>query len=62
MRRFRAALPAEKVAAFADEVRRVVSEEFLDEVWTEMPAAWTEPGGEVLPLERVKSILLEGGL
>ena len=62
LRHFRAALPPEKVAVFAEEVRKVVTEAFLDEVWTEMPVAWTEPGGEVLPLERVKSILLEGGL
>ena len=62
LRRFRAMLPPEKVASFAEEVRHVVSEEFLDAVWTEMPIEWTDPGGEVLPLERIKSILLEGGL
>ena len=30
----------------------------LDEVWSEMPAEWTEAGGEALPLETMKGVLL----
>ena len=30
---------------------QLVTERFLDEVWSEMPVEWTEAGGEALPLE-----------
>lgn len=46
------------VAAFAAQVRQVVTEKFLDEVWSEMPVEWTEIGSETLSLETTKDILL----
>ena len=60
LRRFRAKAASEDVEAFRAEMRRVVTEAFLDEIWTEMPEEWTEPGGEALSLDRVKDILEEG--
>ena len=58
LRRFRAAVDPSIVAAFAAQVRQVVTEKFLDEVWSEMPAEWTEIGSETLSLETMKDILL----
>ena len=46
------------VAAFAELIRRVVTEDFIDEVWSEMPVEWTESGRDVLPPETVKGVLL----
>ena len=39
---------------------QLVTEKFLDEIWSEMPAEWTEAGGEALPLETMKGVLLRG--
>ena len=61
LRRFRDEMKQEAIVAFSDEVHAIVTEAFLDEIWTEMPVEWTDPGSEVLPLDRVKDILLEGG-
>ena len=47
-----------RAAEFAAEVRGVITERFLDEVWAEMPVAWTEAGCEMLTLEIVKDVLL----
>ena len=58
LRRFAAAGGGALAAEFAAEVREVVTERFLDEVWAEMPVAWTEAGCEMLTLEIVKSVLL----
>ena len=44
--------------AFADQVGRIVTDEFLDAVWSEMPDEWTDVGSETLSLETVKGILL----
>ena len=38
----------------------VVTEDFLDSVWSEMPAEWTDPGEVALPLAMVKEFLLGG--
>ena len=38
--------------------RQVVTEAFLDCVWSEMPTEWTEIGCEALPFETVKGVLL----
>lgn len=58
-RRVRAAAGGSSIAAeFAAEVREVVTERFLDEVWAEMPVAWTEAGCEMLTLEIAKGVLL----
>jgi len=47
-------------AAFECECREVVTEQFLDEVWSEMPGEWTDVGESVLSLERIKDFLLGG--
>lgn len=59
LRRFRAAADAELVAEFRELVRKTVTEALLDEIWSEMPAEWTDVGEGVLPLDRVKGILLK---
>ena len=46
------------MAAFVAQVRQVVTEGFVDEIWSEMPEEWTGIGCEVLPLETVKGVLL----
>ena len=61
LRRFRGAADPSVAVAFADQVRQVVTERFLDEVWSEMPTEWTEVGSETLSLETVKGILLGRG-
>lgn len=58
LRRVAAAGGGALAADFAAEVREVVTERFLDEVWAEMPVAWTEAGCEMLTLEDVKGVLL----
>ena len=58
LRRFAPADGHPLVAAFAAQVREAVTERFLDEVWSEMPAAWTEAGCESLTPEIVKRVLL----
>ena len=58
LRRFAAAGGLSLAAEFAAEVHEVVTERFLDEVWTEMPVTWTEAGCEMLTLEIVKGVLL----
>lgn len=58
LRRFRAAADPTDVAAFVAQVRQVVTEDFVDEIWSEMPEEWTGIGCEVLPLETVKGVLL----
>ena len=58
LRRFRVAADPSVVAAFADQVGRIVTDEFLDAVWSEMPDEWTDVGSETLSLETVKGILL----
>ena len=62
LRRFRADADPTVVAAFVAHVHRVVTERFLDEIWSEMPAEWTETGGEALPLETIKDVLLREDL
>lgn len=59
LRRFRAAADAELVAEFRELVRKTVTEALLDEIWSEMPAEWTDVGEGVLSLDRVKGILLK---
>lgn len=59
LRNFRAAADPSAIAAFAGRIRQVVTERFLDEVWSEMPVEWTEVGRETLSLESVKGILLK---
>ena len=58
LRRFRTAAGSAGVAAFAGQVRQVVTEAFIDGVWSEMPTEWTETGCAALSLETVKDILL----
>ena len=58
LRRFRTEADPSSVAAFAELIRRVVTEDFIDEVWSEMPVEWTESGRDVLPPETVKGVLL----
>ena len=58
LRRFRAAADPSVAAAFAEQVRQVVTEKFLDEVWSEMPTEWTEIGSETLSLGTMKGVLL----
>ena len=58
LRRFRSAAGSAAVAAFAGQVRQVVTDEFIDEVWSEMPTEWTEVGSETLSLVTVKDVLL----
>ena len=60
LRRFLAAAGPTVADAFAVRVRKVVTEILLDEIWSEMPAEWTEAGGEALPLETMKGVLLRG--
>ena len=62
LRRFRAACSPETLDTIRIQMRDVVTEAFLDEIWSEMPQAWTGPGSEILPLDLVKDILLRGGL
>jgi len=50
---------AEERGGFANLIRARLSESFLDEIWSEMPEAWTDLGGEVLGLDAVKGIVLE---
>ena len=57
LRRFRAAVGPDVVAAFVRDVRAHVTERFVDEVWSEMPSVWTQDGGG-LSCERIKRILL----
>ena len=58
LRRFRKETDPSVVATFASQVRQVVTEDFLDEVWSEMPVEWTETGCEALSLETIKGVLL----
>ena len=58
LRRFRAVAAPSVAEAFVARVRQAVTADFLDEVWSEMPVEWTEIGGQALPLETVKGILL----
>ena len=58
LRRFRTAADRKVVDAFAAQVRQIVTEGFVDEVWSEMPVEWTEGGCETLTLEVVKRVLL----
>ena len=60
LRRFRTDAASEAVEAFAAEARTVLTEAFLDEVWTEMPAEWTESGGAILSLDEIKGVLAKG--
>ena len=60
LRRFRAEADPSVLTAFASQVRQVVTDDFLDEVWSEMPAEWTEAGCEVLSLDEMKGVLLGG--
>lgn len=47
-----------RVPQLVTEANPVVTEGFLDEVWSEMPTEWTEVGSETLSLETVKGVLL----
>ena len=58
LRRFRAEADSPVADTFRVRVRQCVTEKFLDEIWSEMPAEWTEAGGEALPLETMKGVLL----
>ena len=58
LRRFRTAADPSVAAAFAEQVRQVVTEGFLDEVWSEMPTEWTEIGSETLSLGTMEGVLL----
>ena len=58
LRRFLAAAGQTVADAFAVRVRQVVTERLLDEIWSEMPAEWTETGSEILSLETMKGVLL----
>ena len=58
LRRFVADGGCRLAAEFAAEVREAVTGRFLDEVWAEMPVAWTEAGCEMLTPEIVKGVLL----
>lgn len=60
LRRYRVAAGDVVVSSFFDEVRQTVTSAFLDEVWFEMPTAWTESGGATLTLAAVKGIILTG--
>ena len=60
LRRFRANATAETVDALKAEMRAVLTETFVDEVWTEMPAEWTESGGGILSPDEIKGILAKG--
>lgn len=46
--------------AFEREFREVVTEAFLNEIWSEMPGEWTDLGESVLPLDQIKDFLLGG--
>lgn len=58
LRRFREEAAAETLQAFERQLGEVVTERFLDEAWSEMPDAWTDMGGDVLPLDAIKDVLL----
>ena len=58
LRRFAAAGGRSLAEEFAAQAHEVVTERFLDEVWSEMPIAWTEAGCDMLTLEIVKEVLL----
>lgn len=58
LRRFRSEANPLVVDTFAGQVRQVVTEGFLEAVWSEMPLQWTEAGCETLTLEIVKGVLL----
>ena len=62
LRAYRAGLAETDVEAVRESVRRDITEGFLDDVWGLMPDAWTDMGSEILPLERVKEVLLGGRL
>ena len=47
-----------RVPQLVTEANPVVTEGFLDEVWSEMPTEWTEVGSETLSLVTVKDVLL----
>ena len=59
LRRFRAGVAQSVVDAFSAQVRKIVTVEFLDGVWSEMPVEWTDAGRDVLSLETVKNVLLK---
>lgn len=46
------------IDGFRNEFRSTITSSFLDNVWSEMPTAWTDVGEEVFSLEEVKNILL----
>lgn len=58
LRRYRLDGGQSIVEAFAMQVRQLITEGFIDEVWSEMPLEWTEAGGEALTSEIVKRVLL----
>ena len=60
LRRFREAAKTKSVEAFKVEMRTVITDAFLNEVWTEMPTEWTESGGVNLSLDGVKDVLAKG--
>lgn len=62
LRAFREAADTKVIDDFKSKVREVVTEKFLDEIWSQMPREWTDVGEEVLPYGLVKTILMEGRL
>lgn len=60
LRRFREAAKTKSVEAFKVEMRTVITDAFLNEVWTEMPTEWTESGGVNLSLDGIKDVLAKG--
>ncbi len=60
LRGCRDSIPADEARAFALRMADLASGRFLDDVWSEMPYEWTDAGGDILPLSRIKRILQEG--
>lgn len=59
LRRFCSDAEQSVIAEFKAKMRETINEKLLENIWSQMPNAWTDLGEAVLPYERVKSILME---
>ena len=60
LRKYCGALSEAEQLAFSSSFAELVSGSFLDEVWSEMPDAWTDIAEEILPLSHVRDVFQEG--
>lgn len=59
LRGYRDVLSEAEESAFSSVFAELVNGTFLDEVWSEMPDAWTNVAEDILPLSHVRDVLQE---